>query len=121
MLNLDTHILIDALRGELTRGEEALLSSDRWGISAIVLWEIAKLRQLGRVELDLEGPEFSRALSRLQVWPLDVRVCQASTRLDFHSDPADELIAATSVVHSVPLVTRDRRIRRSRKVPFART
>jgi predicted nucleic acid-binding protein len=33
--------------------------------------------------------------------------------------PADELIAATSVVHRVPLVTRDRQIRRSKLVPLA--
>jgi PIN domain nuclease of toxin-antitoxin system len=53
------------------------------------------------------------------VWPLDFAVCRASTELDFSSDPADELIAATSVVHRVPLVTRDRKIRASRIVPFA--
>ena len=34
-------------------------------------------------------------------------------------DPANELIAATSVVHNVPLATRDRRIRRSKVVPIA--
>jgi len=39
--------------------------------------------------------------------------------LDFDSDPADEIIAATSVVHRVPLVTRDRTIRRSKLVPIA--
>ena len=33
---------------------------------------------------------------------------------------ADELIAATSVAHDVPLVTREARIRRSRRVPIAR-
>jgi PIN domain nuclease of toxin-antitoxin system len=40
--------------------------------------------------------------------------------LDFRSDPADEVIAATSVVHRVPLVTRDRTIRKSRTVPMVR-
>ncbi len=38
--------------------------------------------------------------------------------LDFAADPADEIIAATSLVHGVPLVTRDRPIHRSRLVPF---
>ncbi len=32
---------------------------------------------------------------------------------------ADEIIGATSVVHRVPLVTRDQRIRRPRLVPLA--
>jgi PIN domain nuclease of toxin-antitoxin system len=42
-----------------------------------------------------------------------------STRLDVKGDPADELIAATSVVHQLPLVTRDRALRRSKQVPLA--
>lgn len=120
MLNLDTHILIDALRGDLSARERKLLSSDRWSISAIVIWEIAKLAQLRRIEIDLDDPDLTRALSNIRVWPLDLVVCRASTQLDFRSEPADELIAATSIVHRVPLVTRDRRIRRSKKVPFAR-
>ncbi len=53
-------------------------------------------------------------------WPLELAVCRQSTELDFHSDPADELIAATSIVHRVPLLTRDRGIRRSKIVPLAR-
>jgi PIN domain nuclease of toxin-antitoxin system len=39
--------------------------------------------------------------------------------LDFKSDPADELIAATSLTYRVPLLTRDARIRTSKLVPFA--
>jgi PIN domain nuclease of toxin-antitoxin system len=39
--------------------------------------------------------------------------------LDFRGDPADEIIAATSVVHRAPLLTRDRQIRRSKVVPLA--
>jgi predicted nucleic acid-binding protein len=120
MLNLDTHILIDALRGQLSPRERKLLASDRWGICAIVLWELAKLVQLGRVEMDLESRGFVAALERIHVWPLDLAVCRTSTGLDFKSDPADELIAATSIVHGVPLVTRDKRIRRSKRVPFAK-
>jgi len=120
MLNLDTHVLIDALRGELSAAERKLLSSERWSISAIVLWELSKLVQLGRVDLDLDAPELSQALGAIHVWPLDFAVCRQSTRLDFRSDPADELIAATSLVHGVPLVTRDRRIRKSKQVPLAR-
>jgi PIN domain nuclease of toxin-antitoxin system len=46
-------------------------------------------------------------------------VCRTLKNLDFHSDPADEIIAATSLVHRVPLVTRDRRIRSSDVVPLA--
>jgi len=83
MLNLDTHVLLHAIGGRLTPREDRLLRGDRWSISGIVLWEIAKVR-------------------------LDVRV-----------DPADELIAATSLVHHLPLVTRDRKLRKSALVPLA--
>ena len=61
-----------------------------------------------------------RRVARVHVWPLDAAVCRESTHLDFTGDPADELIAATSIVHRVPLLTRDKRIRRSKLVPFAR-
>ena len=69
MLNLDTHILIYALCGQLKPGEQRLLSASAWTISAIVLWELAKLVQLGRLEFDLDDREVVRTLSRLQVWP----------------------------------------------------
>ncbi len=119
MLNLDTHIVIHALSGTLRPAEKALLTENRWSVSAIVLWELAKLVQLGRVELDLDDREVVRVLSRLHVWLIDLAVARASTRLDFSSDPADEIIAATSVVHDVPLLTRDSVMRRSRIVPLA--
>ncbi|MBI4603170.1 MAG: PIN domain-containing protein [Planctomycetes bacterium] len=119
MLNLDTHVLVFALTDRLKAREKALLSKDRWGISAIVLWEIAKLFELGRIEVDLEDPEVERALGRLHVWPIDLKLCQQLRRLDFKSDPADELIAGTSLLYKVPLVTRDARIRSSRLVPLA--
>ena len=119
MLNLDTHMLIHAFRGDLRPREHELLSGHSWGIAAIVLWELAKLAQLGRVDLDLDDPEVDAVLAGLHVWPLDLAVAKASANLDFTGDPADELIAATSIVHSAPLLTRDRQIRRSKLVPLA--
>ena len=107
--------------GDLTKREHRVLAGESWGISAIVFWELSKLRALGRIELDFEDREVSAALASIHVWPLDLEVCQVSTELDFSSDPADELIAATSVVHGAKLVTRDRKIRASKLVPLART
>jgi len=119
MLNLDTHILVFALTDQLRPKEKALLSQERWGISAIVLWEIAKLFQLGRIEVDLEDHEVIRALTQVHVWPIDLSICQRLRSLDFSGDPADEMIAATSIVHRVPLLTRDSTIRKSKLVPLA--
>jgi PIN domain nuclease of toxin-antitoxin system len=120
MLNLDTHVLLHALGGGLTAAETRLLSQDAWSISPIVLWEIGKLAELGRIELDLDDRELQRTLTRVHLWPITLEVCRGIGALDFRGDPADELIAATSVVHEIPLVTRDARIRRSRRVPLAR-
>ena len=120
MLNLDTHILLYSLTGALKPAEAKLLRADPWSISAIVLWEIAKLAQLGRIEVDLDDAQVVRTLSSVHVWPITAEIAKTSTRLDIRGDPADELIAATSLVHNVPLVTRDRSLSRSNTVPLAR-
>ena len=120
MLNLDTHVLLYAVTGALRSREARLLSADRWSVSAIVLWEIAKLAQLGRIAVDLDDAEVTRVLARVHVWPLTREIARASTRLDIQGDPTDGLIAATSVVQKVPLVTRDRALLKSKMVPFAR-
>lgn len=120
MLNLDTHILLFALADELTAREKRLLASNQWSISAIVLWELANLAQFRRIELDLNSSEFTRLLAGIHIWPLTLEICREIRTLDFHSDPADELIAATSLVHRIPLVTRDRRILRSKVLHFPR-
>ncbi len=120
MLNLDTHVLLHALGGRLTSRERRLLEADSWSISGIVLWEIAKLAQLRRIELDLDDVEVTRVVARIHVWPLTLEVCREIANLDVRVDPADELIAATSLVHRVPLLTRDRKLLRSRIIPFAK-
>ena len=84
-----------------------------------MLWEVARLAQLGRIEIDLDDPDVVRTLARVHLWPITREVTRTSTRLDFRGDPADELIGATSVVHNVPLVTRDRSLLRSKLVPLA--
>jgi PIN domain nuclease of toxin-antitoxin system len=120
MLNLDTHILLYAVTDALMPAEERLLRRNPWGISAIVLWELAKLAQLGRIEIDLDDQEVVRTLARIHLWPITREIARTSTQLDVRSDPADEIIGATSVLHRVPLLTRDRALRRSRVIPLAR-
>ena len=120
MLNLDTNIVIEGLSGGLTEREIELIENESIAISDIVLWEISKLIQLKRIVLDLESSSFRRLLAQLTVYPITLEIARRSTTLDFRSDPADELIAATSIVEGIPLLTRDRRILKSRVVPLAR-
>lgn len=118
LINVDTHILIDYLNGSIRGREESLLEDSDWMISAATLWEIRGLWRRQRIDVDLWDPEVNRVLSELQIWPVDRRVAEAALGLDFTSDPADEMIAATSIVHEAPLLTRDRVIRASKVVPL---
>ncbi|MGH9430206.1 MAG: type II toxin-antitoxin system VapC family toxin [Terriglobia bacterium] len=120
MLNLDTHMLIWMAAGELRPEEHTLVAREPLAISDIVLWVLAMLVRSGRVEVDLDGREFRQLLRALTLIPISLQIARLSTRLDFHSDPADEIIAATSIVESIPLLTRDRKILKSRMVPLAR-
>jgi PIN domain nuclease of toxin-antitoxin system len=119
MLNLDTHMLVALFTGNLTGEERDCVVNQPWAISDIVLWELAKLNQKHRVQLNPDSPRLHAFLNSLTILPITLEIAWTSTRLDFSSDPADEIIAATSVVEQIPLLTRDRRIRRSRLVPLA--
>jgi len=87
----------------------------------------AKFKETWRPPLDRSRLECStltrtccstRLPARWLVWPLTREVAHVTTQLDVKGDPADQIIAATSVVYQVPLVTRDKVIRRSKRVPF---
>lgn len=117
MLNLDTHILLYVIPGRLTARERKIAEADReWGISAIVLWEIEMLHQHRRIPHGLDDPLLKSLLSRIEILPLSREVCLKLRALDFKSDPADQIIAATSLAYKIPLLTRDARIRTSKVV-----
>lgn len=120
MLNLDTHILLGTLSGTLAPRERDLIRGHALAISDIVLWEIAKLSQLGRIEFEFDDPIFRKVMRQLTVYPITPQIARQSAALDFRSDSADEVIAATSIVERLPLLTRDRKILKSRMVPFAK-
>ena len=119
MLNLDTHIVVALLSGDLRKREHKVVAGESLAISGIVLWELAKLVQLKRLELDFEDAGFRAFLRTVTVVPITLDIARQSTELDFRADPADEIIAATSIVENAPLLTRDARILRSKLVPLA--
>jgi PIN domain nuclease of toxin-antitoxin system len=73
----------------------------------------------GRLAFDREvGVWLDEALAEASadVVPIDATIATRSTRIgaDFHGDPADQLIAATSIVLDAPLVTADANLHGSR-------
>lgn len=119
MLNLDTHIVVSLLGRSLTADEYRRVADEELAVSGIVLWELAMLARRGRLAFDLDDAAFRSFIEGVTVFPITMEIACQSTQLDFSSDPADEIIAATSIVEKIPLLTRDRRIRKSRIVPLA--
>jgi len=120
MLNLDTHIFIGQILGDLTDAEKRKIdSADSFCISDIVLWELCKLVEKGRLKIDLDSPEIAEAIASVSVIPITFEIARQSCALDFQSDPADQVIAATSIIKKAPLLTRDEKILKSKMVSLA--
>jgi PIN domain nuclease of toxin-antitoxin system len=114
---LDTHIWIWWVNNspELPADARACISaheSDGLALSAISVWEVAKLVERNRLVLSLPVEQWiSIALTYpgIQLIPLSPEIAIESTKLPqpFHRDPADQLIVATSRVLGIPLLTMD--------------
>jgi PIN domain nuclease of toxin-antitoxin system len=120
MIVLDTHAWIWWVHGDKhlspAQGEAiAANETDLIGVSAISVWEIAKLVERGRLDLSCLLEEwFGLALAYpgVQLLPLTPEIAIESTRLpgEFHRDPADQIIVATARVYGCPMVTSDEKI-----------
>jgi PIN domain nuclease of toxin-antitoxin system len=120
MIVLDTHIWVWWVHGDerLTSSQSEIIQaneSESVGVSAISLWEIAKLVELGRLELNVPLEKwFEQALDYpgIRIVELTPEISAESTRLpgEFHRDPADQIIVATARVLNCALVTSDERI-----------
>ncbi len=105
----------------LARVEKA---GDEVGLSAISLWEIAKLAELGRLDLSQAVDELLLGLeasASLAIVPLTPRIAIESTRLagKLHADPADQIIVATARCLGLTLLTADRKLIESGVVSVA--
>ena len=120
-LLLDTHAFLWVLNGEATLSQKArdridlALNNGSIGISAISLWEIAMLERKGRIILNqpcLNWIEKALDAPGIILCPLTPEIAVQSAALpgEFHGDPADRLIVATSRILGIPLVTRDQKI-----------
>lgn len=123
-LLLDTHIALwlDSGDDHLRSSTRALID-DCWGnggtifLSAVTVWEIALLVDLGRIALDVPIKAWvKRFLERpgIEAVPLDHGPASRAYQLNRleHRDPADRLLIATAIDLACPLVTYDERIAR---------
>ncbi|MCY3671243.1 MAG: type II toxin-antitoxin system VapC family toxin [Alphaproteobacteria bacterium] len=121
MILLDTHAFVWTVGGDRRLGPRARAAIEEAAsgegvlVSAITPWEVALLVGKGRLRLGREVGawlEAALALPGMVLAPIEPAIAVDSTRLpgDFHADPADRLIVATSRHRGVPLLTADRAI-----------
>lgn len=120
MILLDTHIWVwwVSQQSQLSPQHRQIIDAEQangLGVSIVSCWEVAKLVELGRLQLTLGVADWlNLALSYpgVQLVDLTVPIAVESTRLpgSFHRDPADQLIVATARVHGIPLLTADAKI-----------
>jgi PIN domain nuclease of toxin-antitoxin system len=120
MILLDTHVWVWWVHGDdrLSSSQLEVIEANEdkeIGVSAISLWEIAKLVENKRLELPIPLEKwFKQALSYpgIRIVELTPEIATESTRLpgEFHKDPADQIIVATARIMKCTLVTSDEEI-----------
>jgi PIN domain nuclease of toxin-antitoxin system len=115
---LDTHVWIwlsiGAGQSLSPKAQEVMRGAGHKWISAISCWELAKLVERRRIGLTIPTLTWIRRSlteNAIRIADLTPEIAVASTDLlDFHRDPADQIIVATSRVLGLPVVTADQRI-----------
>lgn len=121
MILLDTHVIVwHALSPARIspRAQTAIAKAnqgDGMMICDISLWKIAMLIQKGRIRVETDSLTFINLIlqaSRIIVQPITPQIATLSAQLPapINQDPADRLIAATSIIKRVTLVTADRNL-----------
>ena len=118
MILLDTHIFVWWMNHQpsLSKSQlKAIEVTTEIAVSAISLWEIAKLAENGRLALSIPVLDWIQAAlsyPTLRLIPLSPEIIVQSTQLPglFHKDPADQLIVATAMQLGIPLLTKDSKI-----------
>jgi PIN domain nuclease of toxin-antitoxin system len=117
---LDTHIWIWWMNQAAELPQEAFRLLDELDpkplLADISLWEVAMLVGKGRIQLRTPLLDWlNSATQAVTVVPISPAIAErvASLPESFHGDPADRLVVATALDRGVPLVTRDKKIRKS--------
>ena len=111
---LDPDKLTDKAKTAITRADEhnALIISD------ISIWEISMLIRRSRIDLSTTSANFinlfleSRNVSVISISP-EIAELSTSFGPEINNDPADRIIAATSIIYNAQLVTADTNLRQA--------
>ncbi len=125
MIVLDTHAWVwfvdspDKIRPNTRETIESALAEKRLYVSSISVWEVLMLESKKRLTFAVPADTWLGRAEETGLFafvPLDNAICRTSVALGLHGDPADRFIAATAVHLGATLVTKDRKLRTSRKV-----
>lgn len=119
MIVLDTHAWIFWVNDDVEQftpiSLERIENEDTLGVSVISCWEVAMLVAKNRLRLSVSIEEWVQQALKypgVKLLPLLPEIAVLSTRLpgEFHSDPADRMIAATCMHHHADLISKDQKI-----------
>lgn len=125
MTVVDTHVVLwltqdqSQLSPAAIRGLSEARQQGSLAIADITLREIAVQIARGRVAVSSPAGVYLRFIETLfTVLPINAQIAERSAQFgaNFPKDPADRLIAATTLVHGARLVTKDEEIRGSGEV-----
>lgn len=120
MILLDTHVWVWWVLGNSRLSAEKLrlleeAEGEGLGVSIMSCWEVAKLVELGRLDLPVSIEEWLAQALRypgIQLLDLTIEIVIEATRLpgQFHRDPVDQLLVATARHRDMPLASADQSI-----------
>ena len=98
------------------------MKSDRIGIPAIALWELAMMVERGRITARRPLAEWltdALAQPRVEMLPLTPAIASLGVRFGpaVPGDPADRMILATAMEYGATLITKDERLSATKLVP----
>lgn len=114
---LDTHVFIWLVNDDEKLSEKhvkIIKEEQDKHLSVISCWEISLLLEKDRMKLKYSFDDWiQKALSayNIKLINLDLDIILTYHKLvNFHSDPADKLISATSICKNIPLFTFDKKL-----------